>query len=508
MVEAGRLDAIEVPPSDVPGMPTVMQAWFDEALPGAVSSDSTENDLAGGRFPDAGQRFRRSALLWQFASTGQPGTETDDDEQFVARADIPGARGRIPAAVAFTYHGLAIAHAAFGRPGEAHRAWARARELFAEFDHHCLIALTLLHESRDVALTYAAAEPATRRRLAAEAEAALGRAGGALRPGISPRLAWLGCLVLDGRWQEALQILDHLPAPGNPYLRRETTGSFATLARLRGEPADAWAQLRPLFPEGPATEPGDGIHQEGLFLQRLAADLCLDAGDLPGARAWLAAHDPWLAWSGSVLGRADGHLAWARYHRAAGDAEQARARATRRWRWPQRRISRWSAWPRTASSAKWRPRRRARSRRNTPGDSPRPGRRMRGAIRAGVDIARAGGATPHPATPAEAAALADASADLEFSARPGAGPRGRPSRSPPTATIPDKPYRSTQRELDVLRLLRGALQPGDRRRALHQPRHRADPRRQHLPQAGGEPRASGRLARRQNSGCSPAPPSP
>jgi DNA-binding CsgD family transcriptional regulator len=186
---------------------------------------------------------------------------------------------------------------------------------------------TLLGEMRDVALTYGAAEPATRRRLAAEAEAALGRAVGALRPGVSPRLAWLGCLVLDGRWEEALQILDHLPAPGNAFLRREMTGSRATLARLRGEPADAWAQLRPLFPEGPATEPGDIIHQEGLSLQRLAADLCLDAGDLTTARAWLEAHDRWLAWSRSELGRADGRLAWARYHRAAGDAAGARADA-------------------------------------------------------------------------------------------------------------------------------------------------------------------------------------
>jgi DNA-binding CsgD family transcriptional regulator len=156
-----------------------------------------------------------------------------------------------------------------------------------------------------VALTYGAAEPAARRRLAAEAEAALGRAGGALRPGVSPRLAWLNCLAFDGRWDEALRILDGLPPPGNAHLRREMTDTRAVLARCRGEPEVAWAQIRPLFPEGPATEPGDIIHQEGLFLQRLAAELCLDAGDLPGAQTWLEAHDAWLAWSGSVLGRAE-----------------------------------------------------------------------------------------------------------------------------------------------------------------------------------------------------------
>jgi DNA-binding CsgD family transcriptional regulator len=134
--------------------------------------------------------------------------------------------------------------------------------------------------------------------------------------------------VLDGRWREALQILDDLPPPGNNYLRREVTCARAVLARHRGDPDTAWAQIRPLFLEGPVTEPGDIIHQEGLFLQRLAADLCLDAGELSAARAWLEAHDAWLAWSGSVLGRADGHLSWARYHRAAGDGTRARANAT------------------------------------------------------------------------------------------------------------------------------------------------------------------------------------
>jgi ATP/maltotriose-dependent transcriptional regulator MalT len=42
----------------------------------------------------------------------------------------------------------------------------------------------------------------------------------------------------------------------------------------------------------------------------------------------LEAHDRWLAWSASVLGRADGRLTWARWHRAAGDTEGARAAAT------------------------------------------------------------------------------------------------------------------------------------------------------------------------------------
>jgi DNA-binding CsgD family transcriptional regulator len=319
------LGALTATPLEAAEMPAAIQAWFDIFLPTTSSIAAIEDERAIVRLHAAGLDFRQSTYRWHHASAGYLGSAVDADEQFVALVDEPGARGRMPAGAAFTYAGLGVVHAAMGRPDAAHRAWARARELFAKYDHHALMIFTLLGEMRDMALTYGAAEPATRRRLAAEAEAALGRAGGALRPGVSPRLAWLNCLVLDGRWEEADQILRDLPAPGNCYLRRETTAAQALLARYRGALEAAGTHIDDLLPDGPATEPGDIIHQEGLFLQRLAADLCLDAGDLPGARAWLTAHDAWLAWSESVLGQAAGHLAWARYHHADGDAERARS---------------------------------------------------------------------------------------------------------------------------------------------------------------------------------------
>jgi DNA-binding NarL/FixJ family response regulator len=61
---------------------------------------------------------------------------------------------------------------------------------------------------------------------------------------------------------------------------------------------------------------------------RIAAGLCLDHNDLPAAHAWLDAHDRWLAWSGAVLGRADGECAWAEYCLAAGDIGAARQHAS------------------------------------------------------------------------------------------------------------------------------------------------------------------------------------
>lgn len=322
-----RLDALETPPSDASGMPNPIQSWFDEALPSRVSIGTGHGDLSVQRFREAGRRFRQSALLWNRVLSGQPGTDVSDDEAYVVDADVPGTETRSLAAIAFTYHALGIAHAASGRPDASRRVWARARELFGDFDHHALTALTLLNELRDVALTYGAADPAHRRRLASEAEAALGRAGGALSPGVSPALARLSCLLLDGQWGEADRIQERLAHPGNSYLRREVTAARAFLARHRGQADEVWAHIRPLFPQGPATKPGEVLHQEGLFLQRLAANLCLDAGDLPRARAWLEAHDAWLAWSGIVLGRAEGQASWARYHWANCDPASAREAA-------------------------------------------------------------------------------------------------------------------------------------------------------------------------------------
>jgi len=110
-------------------------------------------------------------------------------------------------------------------------------------------------------------------------------------------------------------------------LLREVTGTLATLARHEGKPALAWSQIHSLLLDGPATPPGRLIFPEALLLLRLAADLALDAGELPVARKWLEAHDRWLDWSGARLGRADGLVGWARYYLATGDPIRARSYA-------------------------------------------------------------------------------------------------------------------------------------------------------------------------------------
>lgn len=319
------IEQLEESPPDTARISSTIRSWFPNTISTPTPADFADDDLVVTQLHAAGLDIRRCLHIWHRAAAGQPLEAIAVGERLTAvLTAVPATRGAVYIAAAFADHGLGIAYAALGQPDVAQRAWARSRALFRGVDHFALIAFSLLGELRDVSLTYGAASPAGRRRLAAEAETELARAGGALRPGVSPRLAALGSLVVDARWAEADQILRDLPDPGNAYYRREVTAAIVTLAHHRGDPERAWEEIRRRLPHGPDTEPGNGIHQEGLSLQRLACELCLDNGDLSQARAWLEAHDRWLAWSGSVLGRAGGCLAWARWHLAAGDRTQAR----------------------------------------------------------------------------------------------------------------------------------------------------------------------------------------
>jgi DNA-binding CsgD family transcriptional regulator/tetratricopeptide (TPR) repeat protein len=322
-MDAG-MSAIEQLPLSVQLTANTMREWLSQAYTGHSGDAPVDDAAVLDRLQAVGIDYRRSYFCWFTASAGHHAAASAIQARLAEIFAISSApRGGIRLATAFSRHARAVIDAASGRPEAAREQWKLARPDFG--DHHMLAAFTLLDESRDVAVTFGAADPTHRRSCAAEAEAALERAVGVLQPGAMPRLAWLRCLVLDGRWDEALQILDELPPPENNYLRRESTFTRAVLARHRGQPELAWVQIRPLFPEGAATEPGNLLHQEALSLQRIAAGLCLDAGDLPGSHAWLTAHDRWLAWNGCVLGRAEGQLAWAQYHHAAGDDARARS---------------------------------------------------------------------------------------------------------------------------------------------------------------------------------------
>src|SRR5262249_55986891 len=111
----------------------------------------------------------------------------------------------------------------------------------------------------------------------------------------------LPVLALEGRWDEVRRAGEVGLADAEPGLREALIGVVGPLARAQGDTARAWELGRAVFPDGPATAPGAVIAACALPVQRLAAALALDAGDLPTARDWLTAHKRWLAHTGAVL---------------------------------------------------------------------------------------------------------------------------------------------------------------------------------------------------------------
>ncbi|HET9015418.1 MAG TPA: AAA family ATPase [Thermomicrobiaceae bacterium] len=222
------------------------------------------------------------------------------------------------------YYGLGYTYAALGRPEAARDALARAREVFRAEDHRTQVLATLFDELVLVILPYQTDRQEERRRLEAELGDAFAAVDDLFARG-SARTAGIVSLVLEGAWAEVLAIVDESRLR---FLHLLSALFVAPVARHQGNAALAWSLVHQGLPAGPETAPADSA---GFIvpLRALAPTLALDAGDLDAARRWLESLDRWLDWSGGVLGRADAHLGWAAYHRAAGDPPRARERASR-----------------------------------------------------------------------------------------------------------------------------------------------------------------------------------
>ena len=224
------------------------------------------------------------------------------------------------------WFGLGISYAMTGGTAQAEAALVRALEAVQAIDHHSGVGNTALASVVYFFLPYRCDDLAECERWTAAAVDAYRRGAGAWPPDFF-RAARAPLDLVGGRWDApsiahmaAMVAAGHdLPGAAVPAWR----------ARERGDHVEAWAWVRRLLPRGPETEPGDCRFHTGLTLQALAVALSLDAGDLGGAAAWLAAYDRWLAWSGAVLGRAEGQTLWARYHRQAGDLGEALVHAER-----------------------------------------------------------------------------------------------------------------------------------------------------------------------------------
>jgi DNA-binding CsgD family transcriptional regulator len=225
------------------------------------------------------------------------------------------------------YRGLLIAHAILGHPERADAAFARACAIDREAREDANLGTDHVNYLYAI-LPYRADNPPERRRLAAGGEAAWAQAH-KIFPGFHPpQVAQLPVLFLDGRWEELGALLATLRVPSAAHYAGTVLVS-GPLARLRGDVEGAWTRVREMLPQGAATAPGSAILFTALRMQRLGAELALDAGDLDGAREWLEAHDAYLTWSEAVTGRSEGEALWAAYWRAGGDGERARLHAER-----------------------------------------------------------------------------------------------------------------------------------------------------------------------------------
>ncbi len=217
-----------------------------------------------------------------------------------------------------TYHALGVTAANLGRPAESAQWYAEAKVGARTDGNHWLVGQYTFYELLALHLPYRADHPYERERLVAEAAAAWEQSSGIIRAEMAMPLARLPLMVLAGEWDEAREVALAVRASGTMQVSN-VRSLLGPLALARGEADLARQLVREILPDGPATEPGDSWFRPAVILQRVAAHLALDAGDRTLAREWLDAHDRWIAWSGTVPGRAEGQLGWATYHRATGD---------------------------------------------------------------------------------------------------------------------------------------------------------------------------------------------
>jgi DNA-binding CsgD family transcriptional regulator/tetratricopeptide (TPR) repeat protein len=310
-----------------PGLPALLAgiAALDK-LAGEERTRLRALGTIGGFVP--GARHHRGTLALRLAGAGHfaeaclvgepllsPDPETPGSAEVGDLAEANAARGR------------AIACAALGQPEEARQAFARARTAFQRLGDHFHVGATATQELQWVALPYRADRPAALERLVTEAERAWAQAGDAVAD-LPHGFARLPVLLLTGNWAAARELALAVYIAGGSY-KAVAVRALGLLVREQGDLPLARQLIREELPAGPETAVGTANFSTVLLLQRLAAALALEAGKAGEAREWLAAHDRWLDWSGAVLGRAEGQLAWAAYHRSAGDLPAARQRAER-----------------------------------------------------------------------------------------------------------------------------------------------------------------------------------
>jgi DNA-binding CsgD family transcriptional regulator len=321
-----RLEAID-PPNIADADSSV--TWLADALPSIGMARTPGPDPVADRLAAAGVSHRRGSLPWFLAHTGRFRDAAREADSFLAHVG-PGISGPlVQSATGHATFGLAIARAGNGDPAGAREAFTDARRIYGEIDHHAVIAFTCLIELQDVAIRYETTDLAGRDRLAAEAEASLERAGGALPAGLSPAIARIPLMWIKGRWNEAKRLASEAGNTGNYVLSRTIATPTAFIDFSQGNVDAVRAHIGRILPRGPDTEPGSAVLWDALQLQVLASYMALEAGDRAFAATWLDANRRWLGWSDSVPGQAEHWTARAWFSLSAGDLDGAMDHAER-----------------------------------------------------------------------------------------------------------------------------------------------------------------------------------
>jgi transcriptional regulator with XRE-family HTH domain/tetratricopeptide (TPR) repeat protein len=277
-----------------------------------------------------GYVHRPSVLPWVLASVGRLREALELGERFLAQPEEPW-QARM-ACLGNAGSGVACALAYLGQVEAARQMLQRLLEGYGQVDHaggyivrawvggfHALnwLVLPYFPDRRDEW------EP-----MLAEAERDWRRGSAA---GLEPQrhMLRMPLHLLDGDWPRLRELATLARSPGMVFVwTPSATALLCQISLAQGSYDEVLALARETLPNGPATEPGGVFLQTALPIQRAAAMVALEAGDCDTAAAWLTSHDRWLEWSGAVLGQADGDLAWASYHRSAGNLATALDRAS------------------------------------------------------------------------------------------------------------------------------------------------------------------------------------
>jgi ATP/maltotriose-dependent transcriptional regulator MalT len=234
-------------------------------------------------------------------------------------------------AIADVYTGLALTYAIQGEPVLARRSFAAASAAHHGSDQDMFAYANHREEMIHAVLPYQSDDLVGRERVAAAAARMAIRSverGGHVSTDL-PRFARVPLLVIEGQWREARRILD-LPRTSDLALMVcFNVFHRGTIARAQGDTAMAWQCVHEPFRPSPETEPGEHFCPMPLQFHLLAAGLALDARDLRTARTWLDLYRRWLDFMDATLGRSDGEVLDAEWHRASGDTERAQDHATR-----------------------------------------------------------------------------------------------------------------------------------------------------------------------------------